>query len=92
MPRYSTDKTTANEPTNCEIALTASQFIPVLYHSVNGRSLLRLVGNFENDFAARVTGSDLFLRLRGVCEWERLRDDYLDLVFVDQFTDLSEVI
>jgi hypothetical protein len=27
--RYSTDKTTASEPINCEIALTASQFIVV---------------------------------------------------------------
>ncbi len=32
MARYRTDKTTATEPTNCEIALTASQFISALYH------------------------------------------------------------
>jgi hypothetical protein len=51
-----------------------------------------LVSDFENNLAARVTSRDLFLRFRGVCEWERLGDDYLDLVFVDQFADLSELI
>src|SRR5207248_6291686 len=30
--RYSTDKTTAIEPTSCEIALSASQFMSALYH------------------------------------------------------------
>ena len=30
--RYNTDKTTAIDPTNCEMALIASQFISVLYH------------------------------------------------------------
>ena len=50
MPRYNTDKTTATELTNCEIAVIASQFIPVLYHRQMGDCHFGSSANFQDDF------------------------------------------
>jgi hypothetical protein len=50
MPRYNTDKTTATELTNCAIAATASQFIPVLYHRRMADCYFGSSANFQDDF------------------------------------------
>src|SRR6266478_5087012 len=71
--RYNTDKTTAIEPINCEIALIASQF----------QSLPRFVGNLENDLPARVTSCDLFVGFPRLGERQRLRNNYPDFLFID---------
>jgi hypothetical protein len=54
--------------------------------------LFRFVSDFQNNFPARVTSGDLFLRFRRFRERERLRDNYFDFLFVDQFANLSELI
>src|SRR5438128_4706700 len=56
------------------------------------RLTLRFVRNFQHDLATRVTGRRLFLRPRGVGQWQHLRDNDLDLFVVDQLTDLSELV
>jgi len=53
--------------------------------------LLRFLSDSENDFAACVTSRDLLLGFHRFGKWERLRDDYLDFLFVDQLADLSEL-
>src|SRR5205814_4992227 len=57
-PRYSTDKTTAIEPTNCEIALMASQFMPVLYH-------MRMTGRYFGSLATLRTFTPSFHPVEG---------------------------
>src|ERR1044071_995091 len=49
--RYNTDKTTAIEPTNCETALIASQFITLVIPQVNTLSLFQLVSDFRTILA-----------------------------------------
>src|SRR5207248_6055370 len=59
--RYSTDKTTAIEPINCEIALIASQSIYAVIAQLNRCVLLWFVSDFEDDLTACVTGCHLWL-------------------------------
>ena len=55
-------------------------------------ALLRLVGDFQNNFTAAMTSCDLLLRFDGFGKRERLRNDYLDFAFVDQFANLGQLI
>ena len=57
-----------------------------------GWVLLWLVSDFENNLAARVTSRDLFLRFCRVRKRERLRNNHLDFLLVDQLTDLRQLI
>src|SRR5205814_10589492 len=56
--RYSTDKTTAIDPTNCEIALMATQFMPVLYH-------MRMTGRYFGPLATLRTFTPSFHPVEG---------------------------
>jgi len=59
---------------------------------MNRWPLLGFVSNFENNFATRVASRDLFLGFHRFGQRERLRDDYLDFLLVDQPANFGELI